>query len=168
MNSSNKKSLFFLFGLLIVGIVGTTTAYYTSENVIVNQFKSMTYNVAIEEEFYDTWGTKKVSFINKEETNSPIVLRINYNEMWKYEIDGEVNRLSNKVDGENVVTKNWTDEFKNDFSFADDGWFYYNKILNAGESVQVLESIALNDSFSVLSIIVDNACILLKLAFLSK
>ena len=106
-----KKPLIFLLALIIVGVVGTTFAYYYTEVSFPNQFRTMTYNVTIEEEFNDTWGTKKVSFVNKEETNTPVVLRINYNELWRKEVSGVKLSLDNNVNGENVVTKNWTSTF---------------------------------------------------------
>ena len=141
-----KKPLIFLLVLCLLGIVGTTFAYYYTEIAIPNQFKAMTYNVTIEEEFNDTWGTKKVSFVNNEETNAPVVLRINYNEAWRKEINGVNVSLDNNVNGVNVVTKNWTTAFTNDFVDGGDGWYYYKKTLNAEESVQVLNSIFLNES----------------------
>lgn len=141
-----KKPLIFLLMLCLLGIVGTTFAYYYTEIAIPNQFKAMTYNVTIEEEFNDTWGTKKVSFVNNEETNAPVVLRINYNEAWRKKINGVNVSLDNNVNGENVVTKNWTTAFTNDFVDGGDGWYYYKKTLNAEESVQVLESITLKES----------------------
>ena len=57
-----KKPLFFLLLLLALGIVGTTFAYYYTEIAIPNQFRAMTYNV------------------------TPVVLRINYNELWRKEV----------------------------------------------------------------------------------
>lgn len=141
-----KKPLIFLLVLCLLGIVGTTFAYYYTEIAIPNQFKAMTYNVTIEEEFNDTWGTKKVSFVNNEETNAQVVLRINYNELWRKEINGVNVSLDNNVNGVNVVTKNWTTAFTNDFVDGGDGWYYYKKTLNAEESVQVLNSISLNES----------------------
>lgn len=141
-----KKPLIFLLVLCLLGIVGTTFAYYYTEIAIPNQFKAMTYNVTIEEEFNDTWGTKKVSFVNNEETNTPVVLRINYNEFWRKEVNGVKLSLDNNVNGTNVVTKNWTTAFTNDFVDGGDGWYYYKKTLNAEESVQVLNSISLNES----------------------
>jgi alternate signal-mediated exported protein len=141
-----KKPLIFLLVLCLLGIVGTTFAYYYTEIAIPNQFKAMTYNVTIEEEFNDTWGTKKVSFVNNEETNTPVVLRINYNELWRKEVNGVKLSLDNNVNGVNVVTKNWTTAFTNDFVDGGDGWYYYKKTLNAEESVQVLNSISLNES----------------------
>lgn len=141
-----KKPLFFLLLLLALGIVGTTFAYYYTEIAIPNQFRTMTYNVTIEEEFNNTWGTKKVSFVNNEETNTPVVLRINYNEFWRKEVNGVKLSLDNNVNGTNVVTKNWTTAFTNDFIDGGDGWYYYKKTLAAEASVQVLDSIALNES----------------------
>ena len=141
-----KKPLFFLLLLLVLGIVGTTFAYYYTEIAIPNQFRAMTYNVTIEEEFNNTWGTKKVSFVNNEETNTPVVLRINYNELWRKEVNGVKLSLDNNVNGTNVVTKNWTTAFTNDFIDGGDGWYYYKKTLAAEASVQVLDSIALNES----------------------
>ena len=141
-----KKPLIFLLVLCLLGIVGTTFAYCYTEIAIPNQFKAMTYNVTIEEEFNDTWGTKKVSFVNNEETNTPVVLRINYNELWRKEVNGVKLSLDNNVNGVNVVTKNWTTAFTNDFVDGGDGWYYYKKTLNAEESVQVLNSISLNES----------------------
>ena len=139
-----KKPLFFLMLLAIVIGIGTTFAYYYSVIVIPNQFKAMTYNVTVEEEFNNDWGTKKVSFINKEETNTPVVLRITYNEVWEKVLeDGTILTLNNLVNGKEVAIKNWTSSFQN-FTLKEDGWYYYNKILNSKESVQVLESVTKN------------------------
>ena len=141
----NKKPLIFILIVLILTIVGGTYAYYYSEVILPNEFKTMTYNVTIEEEFNNTWGTKKVRFVNNEETNTPVVLRINYNEKWRKEVDGVLLSLDNNVNGEHVVQKNWTSAFTNDFIDGGDGWYYYKKVLNAEESVQVLESITLKE-----------------------
>ena len=147
----NKKPIIFLSVLVLLVVIGTTFAYYYSEVVLPNEFKTMTYNVTIEEEFHDTWGTKKVSFVNEEETNTPVVLRINYNESWRKEVDGVVLSLDNNVNGENVVEKNWTSEFLNYFIDGGDGWYYYMNTLDAESSVQVLESIYLKDDLISLS-----------------
>jgi alternate signal-mediated exported protein len=141
-----SKPLLFILLLLVVGIVGTTFAYFYSEVVIPNKFQAMTYNVTLKEEFYDKWGTKKVTISNNEKTNTPVVLRISYNESWRETInDTTVVSLDNNVNGKNVVTKNWTTTFTNDFVKGDDGWYYYKKVLSAEESITILESIALNE-----------------------
>lgn len=146
MKLKNKKTLIFIFGIVALGIIGSTYAYYQSNVVLPNRFKTMTYNVTIEENFNNTWGTKEVTFKNNEETNAPVVLRINYNEQWKKEFNGYTLLLNNNVGNNNVVTKNWTTDFTDNFVLKDDGWYYYNKVLNPQESVKVLNSIALNNS----------------------
>lgn len=141
-----RKPLFFILLLLVVGIVGTTFAYFHSQAEISNKFQAMTYNVTLKEEFYDKWGTKKVTISNEEKTNTPVVLRINYNESWRKKIDDTTTvLLDNNVNGENVVTKNWTTTFTSDFIKGDDGWYYYKKVLSAEESITILESIALKE-----------------------
>ena len=141
-----KKSLIFLGIAITLATIGGTLAYYYTGTIIPNQFRAHTYGVTIEEEFYDTWGTKKVSFVNQEETNAPVFLRINYNEAWTKEINNTIFSLDNNVGGVNVVTKTWTTDFTNNFVDGNDGWYYYKKILDAEESVQVLDAIALNNT----------------------
>ena len=84
----NKKPLIFLGAFLLIGIIGGTFAYYYTEVVIPNEFKAMKYNVGLREEFAGDWGTKKVYIENKEEKGTPVVLRLNYNEVWKKTITG--------------------------------------------------------------------------------
>ena len=60
------KPLLVIIVVLLLGVVGITFSYFYTEVIFPNQFKMMTYNVKVEEEFNDTWGTKKVSFINKD------------------------------------------------------------------------------------------------------
>ena len=140
MKKKRIKPLIFV-GILVVAclIVGYTIAYYHTNVIVPNQFKTMTYNVKVEEEYNNGFGTKKVTFVNEEETNTPVVLRINYNESWG-------NGVNNLINGSEVVTKTWTNDFLNDFVLADDGWYYYKKTLDAQSSVQVLESISLNST----------------------
>ena len=142
----NKKPIIFISFLLVLGIVGGTFAYFYSEVVIPNNFKTSTFNVGVEEEFYKQWGTKKVTFVNKETDGTPVVLRINYNESFHTEENGETIYLSNKINGQPAAIKNWTDDFLDDFVDGGDGWYYYKKLLNPGSSIQVLESVTRNDT----------------------
>jgi len=137
-----------LLAVVVLISVIATLAYYHNEISVANKFKTMTYNVVIEEEFENKFGTKEVSFVNKEETNVDVVLRINYNEMWTLldsEDDSLVYVLPNTINGKDVVTKGWTDDFKNNFVLGSDGWYYYKKVLGPTKSVKVLETIALNE-----------------------
>ena len=146
MKIKNKRIVIFILAIAFMGIIGSTYAYYQSNVALPNRFQTMTYNVTVEENFNNTWGTKEVTFRNNEETNIPVVLRVNFNEQWRKDFDGTVSLLSNKITGTDVVTKNWTTDFTNNFELKSDGWYYYNKVLGPQESVKVLNSIALNNS----------------------
>ena len=131
--------------LLILGL-GIAYALYQSNITLPNEFKSMTYNIVLEEEFYDTWGTKKITLTNRDPTNTPVVLRVSFNEIWSKTIQNQYLTLDNTVNGVNVVQKNWTSTFLNDFILDNDGWYYYKKTLNPEQSIQILNSIALQES----------------------
>lgn len=146
MDNKNIKLAVYLFIIGIIFIIGGSLAYFYQEIVVPNNFKTMTYNVALDEEFYDDWGVKKVYIRNLEQTNAPVVLRVNYNEVWSKEIEGVIHTLSNTINGENVVNKNFTNTFLNDFILGDDGWYYYKKVLKANSSIELLESIYLKDN----------------------
>ena len=53
--------------------------------------------------------------------------------------------LSNKINGEDVVIKEWSDSFFNNFIDGHDGWYYYNKVLNSHDGVLILQSVNLNE-----------------------
>lgn len=140
------KPIVFIIILLFLGVISVTLALFYNRVTVVNKFKSMTYNVELEEEFYNKWGTKKVTIINKEETNTPVVVRISYSELWSKKSDSDVLlTLNNGLNGINVVDKAWTNSFTDDFVLGNDGWYYYKKLLGSNESVQILESINLKE-----------------------
>lgn len=139
---NNKKVIIALLSLLTIGIVGVTAAVVYFKSELENKFNTSAYNIAIEEEFYDDWGTKKVSIVNHDAT--PVVIRVAYIETWSDNNDDVSLQLSNKINGIDVVTKAWTDSWKNDFILNEDGWYYYKKVLTESEAVQILESINLN------------------------
>jgi alternate signal-mediated exported protein len=140
-----KKPIIFIALLFAVILIGGTIAYYYSNVVIPNEFQTMTYNVKIrEDDFQGSFGPKKVFIVNQEATNTPVVLRVNYNEYWTDDDNKNINNL--KSDGTNCVTKNWTSAFLNDFTFnSNDGWYYYKKILKPQSEVQLLESVTNNE-----------------------
>lgn len=143
----NKKPLIFILFLLTIGAIGYTIAYYTSENSYANDFKTMTYNVVLEEEFNNDWGTKKVYVKNIDvDTNVPVVLRLNYNETWTNNNSTVEYVLNNEINGQEAAIKNWTSTFTNNFFLGDDGWYYYRKVLNPGDTIQILQSIEKNNT----------------------
>ena len=146
----NRRFLVLMFGIFIFFYsLGIVFALYRALVVVPNRFKAMTYNVVLDEEFYDDWGTKKVTITNRDSTNVPVALRVSFNEVWSNTVGDEYYTLSNKVNGLDTVKKEWTPTFLNDFVLSDDGWYYYKKVLNPEESVQILNSISLSDNVIV-------------------
>lgn len=141
-----KKKIYILL-LVTIFICGIRIVFalYRANTNLPNQFKAMTYNIVLEEEFYDTWGTKKIKLTNRDTTNTPVVLRVRFNELWSKTIQGQFLTLDNNVNGVNVVQKNWTSAFLNDFVLDTDGWYYYKKTLDPEVSVQLLNSISLRE-----------------------
>lgn len=132
--------------VLFVSAISVVSALFYTSSEFINKFFTATYKVDIEEEFYGTWGTKKVCFVNSEDSTTPALIRISYNEFWSLQHDDETMLvLSNTVNGTNVVDKVWTNDFVDNFTAGDDGWYYYNKILGVNSKVCVLESISLNE-----------------------
>ena len=140
----NKKTLFFALLLLVLVGIGGTFAYYYSEATIANKFKTMTYNIALREEFNNTWGTKKVFISNEEETSTPVVLRVSFNEVWKVETEDGISFLPNSNGTDDFATKTWTNTFLNDFQCETECWCYYKKVLNGQEEIQLLDSVNKN------------------------
>lgn len=146
LKNIKSKPLIFLLVTLIIISIGGTIAYYYNTVTLPNQFKTMTYDVDLTEEFYDDFGTKKVYITNNESSNTPVVLRISYNEIWSKQIGDDVVTISNTYNGINIVNKTWTNTFLNNFMDGNDGWFYYDSILSPNDTIQILESISLNSS----------------------
>lgn len=154
LSKKGKKIILGSLILLLVGIIGISYALFSSQKNIENIFKTAAYDVAIEEEFCDDWGTKKVSIVNKENA-TPVIIRMNYDEIWSKEVDGTIVNLSNTIQADTgivrAVTLNQPADFDTNFVDGKDGWYYYTKVLNPNESVTLLESISLNEEAIKLS-----------------
>lgn len=147
----NRKPIFFISLLIVLILFGMTFAVFYSELTIPNEFRAASYKVVIEEEdFEDDFGAKKVFIANNETTNAPVVVRVNYDEVWSKTSNNVIELKSNKVGNSDVVNKTWTTAFERDFVLID-GWYYYKKVLSPNERVQILSSISLNNNISNIS-----------------
>ena len=140
MKKISKNFLIICGIFLLMGIVGVS-AIYISNVSLVNSFKTLTYKVDVLEEFYNDWGTKKIKVVNSEETNADVVLRVTFNESFTKGND----ILSNEINGEEVVEKEYANDFLTHFSKDQDGWYYYDKVLKAKDSVEIINSINLKE-----------------------
>ena len=87
---------------------------------------------------------KEVQFKNT--GTAPVFLRVSYAEFWK-DADGKV--ISGLVDGNEVVNKNWTEAWQNDWFDGGDGWYYYKKVLPANEmTAKVLTSLKFDSNYA--------------------
>lgn len=150
MSSKNKHSKIRIAALAAIAVLsaaGTTffLAYAVSHNTstIENQLKIASSGVRIIEDSADGFGKHEVTFKNEGSDSSKVLLRIAYSETWS-KADGTV--VSNVVNNSNVVAKNWTTAFASDFVNGCDGWYYYEKTLDPGAEVKVLNSIALSNN----------------------
>lgn len=121
--------------LAVLGLVGTSFAWAKQEVTVENKLKAHTTEISIEEVFEPEIGKKEVEFKNN--GSSSVFLRMTWTEYWET-ADGKI--LSNQVNGKEVATKEWTEAYTQQWKKADpdDGWYYYRKILPAGNSTNMI------------------------------
>lgn len=154
-----KESLRFLLALLPVSIVMLAFVFkgsyslFSSQHDVINNLGT-NYGVSVQENFNpptNGWTTsssvtKQVWVSNTGKTAA--LVRVHAAEFWK---DKDGNLLSTALANPNnqnqltdVVTKNWTSSWSNDWVLHD-GWYYYKQVLKAGASTpQFLASVQLN------------------------
>ena len=143
MKKINKKKLIVLIlALIAISGVGITLAYFISSTEYENEFNSKKFDVVMEENFGDDWGTKIVKFTNNE-SSTPVFIRVRISEEF-ISVNGVY--LPYQVNGVDYVTKGYTSTWTNDFITLDDGWSYYKKVLSAEDTITILESINKNTS----------------------
>jgi len=140
----SHKKMYLIAPVLVVAIVGAGIwiVYALSHNTFVSQgdIPVAVGTVQLIDDSDAGFGKKEVSFANNSSNSIPVLLRIGYSETWK---DSNDAIISNVYNGNNVVSKTWTSAFTDDFVSGNDGWYYYEKLLNPDESVKVITAIAL-------------------------
>lgn len=147
-----KTPLIFTLILITLSIAGVTYALFSSRESFENNFTVGKPDVVLEEIFPDDKITpdkeieKKVSVRNK--GTAPMVVRLNVAETWiKTLEDNTTIILNNQVNTENVMTKKWSTNFSENW-IEKDGYYYYKKVLNAEEKVDVFESITFPSKYA--------------------
>lgn len=135
----------------LVTAVGGIYAWSKLSASVTNNIKTPTVDTEVVEKF-DKDSTvdwfdqveKEVQFKNT--GTAPVFLRVSYAEFWK-DADGKV--ISGLVDGNEVVNKNWTEAWQNDWFDGGDGWYYYKKVLPANEmTAKVLTSLKFDSNYA--------------------
>ena len=144
----NKKSLFFMFLIALVGItIGGTLAFYTTTDTYDNTFSAGTYDVEMIEAFVspDNWtpGTttpKTVTVTNH--GTVPAAVRVKLTPSW-VDANGDPLPLTDNDNNEAAII-NFADNVIRRWTYQD-GYYYYNGAINEGESTtSLIESITFN------------------------
>lgn len=146
-----KKIGIFLVGCLALFLIGTCFAYWYGNLSHTNKLTANEMVANILEVFQQdalAKGTveKKVSFKNT--GSSTAFLRVSYSETWTRQEQEEKILLNNQQNGQDVADKQWTTDWmdSNLWVDGDDGWYYYKKVLQSGESTKpILESVSFPD-----------------------
>ena len=145
-NNRQKTVIVAIVALMIVGVIGTTIAFFNSETVFQNQFKTPAHESEFTEEFTspENWlpgdeEKKEVSVKNTGEYD--IAVRISYTEEW---IGGDgVTRLPLVQDQDGTEVRAAIINFPNKEDWGrrteDDGvtYYYYKDILGKDESTSL-------------------------------
>ena len=150
----NKKALIMLGLVLLIGIVGTTLAYFTSQDTFTNLFRAGIYKTEVTETFVSptNWAPgdttpKTVNVTNKGDVD--VAVRVHMVEEWK---DKNNNPLPLKSDNKPVAIINYADDLSKWTSTVESGteYFYYNVKLGPNETTtNLIESVTFNSDAPV-------------------
>lgn len=127
-----------ILALILIGAAsfGAVWAWNTHTATQDNQLESRTVSATIQEDFPNTTvtaGDTKTKSVTVENTGTAAAfVRVCVAEYWTTDKE--------QLIGATGVTKNWSTAWNDDFTLYD-GWYYYKKVLPAGGSVQVLDSV---------------------------
>lgn len=128
--------------------IGTVSALWAEEIVHENKLVADEVKGSIVENFPSPSMTgdvtKEVSFTNS--GTAAAFLRVAYSETWTKKSGSDDVMLNNSVNGTDVATKNWSTAKNADWVDGGDGWLYYKKLLNPGETTEkILQSVSFPD-----------------------
>ena len=144
----NKKSLIALIALAVVGVVGSTFAYFTTTQTFTNTFSTEVYKTVVSETFIPPtdWqpGDEVDKVVNvKNEGNVPVAVRVKLVQKWVNSLDTE---LPLQAGAENSKFDVAVINFTNADDWTKNGdWYYYNTILDTNDTTKPLfESVTYN------------------------
>lgn len=136
-----------LMAVIALGIFGTG-AVIRHSMAMTNEVRTPTVDVAVKEEIgrAEWWGEKQKEVSFKNTGTTDVFIRVAYAESWIADQNGTEVTLPNQngIPAADVATKNWTSGWSsgNEWQIGEDGWYYYKKVLKAGETTpDILESV---------------------------
>ncbi|MDO5038529.1 hypothetical protein [Clostridium sp.] len=150
-----KKKVLLILGVFLVFITTTMSlAYFTSKEKNENKFSFGSIQTKINEDFdknsdqvknLSTTAVKKKVCIENTGKN-PVLVRVIITPQWQ-EKDENGNTIGNIVSASNQVNLNFDKNLGENWIKEDDGYYYYNKILESGGTTNsLLESVQLKNN----------------------
>ncbi|MDE5888899.1 MAG: BsaA family SipW-dependent biofilm matrix protein [Bacilli bacterium] len=157
---NNKKTIIAIILLAVIGVVGGTLAYFTSQAQFTNVFRTKPYSTELTEEFDapDNWlpgeeTSKKVYVTNKGDV--PVAVRISYTEEW---VGGngttKLDLVQTKEDGTKVTaalinfpnSDDWISKTESDGNT----YYYYNNALGRDEQTSLfIDKVTFNKDIDI-------------------
>ena len=151
-----KKTLVAIAAVLLFVVIGGTLAYFNSSAIFDNQFNLGNYNIVTQDVFTSpsNWSPGDTTAKTITATNNgsiDAVIRVKYDEEWTDSNGDEINNLPNDAVILNFTTPSeWTYD-------ANDGYYYYNYYLKAGEvTTSLIESVTLNPNLNEANCVEEN------------
>lgn len=151
MNRKKKNALYALILLAVVGLIGGTFAYFTSEDTFANIFRTKPYKMEVTETFEspDDWTpgtTTNKTIIAKNTGDVDAAVRVSYTEKW---VDSNNADLPLESGGKRAAIINFASDL--DTKWTKDGNYYYYKTkLTTGQSTSsFIESVTFNKDVDI-------------------
>lgn len=150
-----KKKVLLILGIFLVFVTTTISlAYFTSKENKENKFSIGSIQTKINEDFdknseevknLSTIAVKKKVCIENTGKN-PVLVRVIITPQWE-KTDENGNIIGNIVSASNQVQLNFSNDISKNWIKGNDGYYYYNKVLEPKETTSyLLESVQLKDN----------------------
>lgn len=155
-NVKNKKALFALLLVAVLGCVSGTMAYFTSTETFENIFKTKLYSVEVVETFEspEDWvpgvtTEKKVVATNKGDVDTAV--RISYTESWLDAVGNQLDLTDDNGVSAAIINfaadldSKWTKSTEN----GKDYYYYKTKLSKNASTSSFIESVTFNPNVSI-------------------
>jgi len=151
-----KKSLVALFLVAIIGVIGGTFAYFTSDDTFANIFRTKAYNVEVKEVFTSpsdwtpgTTTSKTVTAKNKGDVDAAV--RIWYEESWVDSNNHELSLTDNSDRPAAII--NFADNFATNWTTSTEGgrtyYYYKTKLAKNQTTAALINSVTFNPNVTI-------------------
>ena len=154
----NKKAIIALVLVAVLGVVGTTFAYFTSTDTFENVFSTKPYTMEVAETFVspDDWtpGTttsKSVIATNKGDIDAAV--RVSYTESW-VDSNGDPLPLKDNDNNEAAIinfANNWSNSWTKSTENSKDYYYYKTKLTKNQATSSLIDSVTFNSNVAISS-----------------